>query len=169
MEGAQPTSLTQSLWASSFWSSFHWPSSSLWGRKSEAVRMSRPPSSFTRVLLPELHQVVAAPGDKALDVVWFLSRWLVDQTPRNHGGPPTHCVTANLQEATAALTHTPGSRLHTQLRALLTVCALLILFTSHCWSPVKVSREMAPSELPQARTRPKSYGPQQTEFTAERR
>lgn len=29
MEGAQPTSLTQSLWASSFWSSFHWPSSSL--------------------------------------------------------------------------------------------------------------------------------------------
>lgn len=49
MEGAQPTSLTQSLWASSFWSSFHWPSSSLGGRKSEAVRMSRPPSSFTRV------------------------------------------------------------------------------------------------------------------------
>lgn len=29
IEGAQPTSLTQSLWASSFWSSFHWPSSSL--------------------------------------------------------------------------------------------------------------------------------------------
>ena len=47
----------------------------------------------------------------------------------------------------------------------LTVCALLIFFTSHCCSPVKVSREMAPSELPQARIRPKSYGPQHTEFT----
>lgn len=29
IDGAQPTSLTQSLWASSFWSSFHCPSSSL--------------------------------------------------------------------------------------------------------------------------------------------
>lgn len=48
----------------------------------------------------------------------------------------------------------------------LTVCALLIFLMSHCCSPVKVSREMAPSELPHARIRPNSYGPQHTEFTA---
>lgn len=48
---------------------------------------------------------------------------------------------------------------------MLTVCALLIFFISHCPSPVKVSNEMAPSELPQARSNPKSYGPQHTEFT----
>lgn len=49
-----------------------------------------------------------------------------------------------------------GSRatLHTQARSGLTVWALLIFFTSHWPSPVYVSREMAPSELPQASIRP---------------
>lgn len=44
IEGAQPTSLTQSLWASSFWSSFHWPSSSLEAGSDNQWRLNHKPS-----------------------------------------------------------------------------------------------------------------------------
>lgn len=46
------------------------------------------------------------------------------------------------------------------------MCALLIFLISQCPSPEQVNTEIAPSELPQARINPKSYGPQHTEFTA---
>lgn len=225
IEGAQPTSLTQSLWASSFWSSFHWPSSSLktkskfeyfsssmhtldykafwitsdysvsesvgailllfvfiftvtsliyfcsvkhlfgvfelcfyferhkkkrwqvivcylkavgdivrfflkWQSFSKTIqgclllllpvqflsghlnpcllrlspvwlswRSTRCWNSTRHVLLhslPEFDEVVTASRDKAFDVVWFLSRRLVDQTARDHSRSPTHCITTDL-------------------------------------------------------------------------
>lgn len=83
-----------------------------------------------QVVLPELNQVVTASRDKAFDIVWFLSSRLVDQAAGNNGRTPTHCVTADLQENTH--TWTKALRMLAHLRALLTVCALLIFFTSHC-------------------------------------
>lgn len=50
------------------------------------------------VILPELDQVVAASRDEAFDVVWLLSRRLIDQAAGNNRGTPTHRVTADLQE-----------------------------------------------------------------------
>ena len=50
------------------------------------------------ILLPEFDEVVAAPGDEAFHVVWFLSWRLIDQTAWNDGRSPTDCVTADLQE-----------------------------------------------------------------------
>lgn len=74
-------------------------------------QVSPKPGWKDTVILPELHQVVAASGDEALDVVWFLARRLVDQAAGNNGRTPTHRVTADLQETTTAFTHT-----HTHLR-----------------------------------------------------
>lgn len=128
-------------------------------------------------ILPEFDQVVAASGNKAFDVVGLLSRRLIDQAAGNHRRSPAHCVTADLQESykPATVNTTPthtGDIQDTGYRIMmdttsrtvifysqhvkLTVCALLIFFTSHCWSPVNVRREIAPSELPQARMRPNS-------------
>lgn len=76
-------------------------------------------------------------------------------------------ASSSTQNTIKTNTHTHQRRVQRNRSVVkLTVCALLIFLTSHCWSPVNVSREMAPSELPQARMSPKSYGPQQTEFTA---
>ena len=50
---------------------------------------------------------------------------------------------------------------------LFTVWALLIFFASQPPAAVAVRMEMDPSELPQARMRPKSCGAQQTELTEE--
>lgn len=105
IEGAQPTSLTQSLWASSFWSSFHCPSSSL--QEGREKRWQRPktqqvsPDQDLRrsLILPELNQVVTASRDEAFDVVWLLSCGLIDQAAGNNRGTPTHSVTADLQES----------------------------------------------------------------------
>lgn len=91
-------------------------------------------------LLPEFDQIVAASRDKAFDIVWFLSRRLIDQAARNHSRCPTHCVTADLPDMYRRMNNrskcnpTLNSRETKQnhLFLKLTVCALLIFLTSHC-------------------------------------
>lgn len=48
--------------------------------------------------LPEFNQVVTASRDETFDIVWFLSRWLIDQTAWDYSRSPTDCITANLQQ-----------------------------------------------------------------------
>lgn len=80
IEGAQPTSLTQSLWASSFWSSFHWPSSSLQAGSDNQWQLSHKPSApsafsllnnITLLLLKSL-KVVKTPKSKHLTLIKLL-------------------------------------------------------------------------------------------------
>lgn len=84
-------------------------------------------------ILPEFNQVVTASRDEAFDIIWLLSRRLIDQAARNHRRTPTHCVTADLQGPPEYQTPlNKGSDKPPRRWAPLTVCALLIFFTSHC-------------------------------------